>query len=121
MMLLTKANLARLRRNAEASAAAMGEDLGHFPVVKLFTPFSTATWLLSELDQDGIAFGLCDLGMGAPELGYVDLKELTDLSGPYGLLLGRYRLRVRRDLHFKANKTLTQYADAARMAGSIEA
>ena len=113
MMLLTRANRAALHRNAEASAAAMGEDLGHFPVVKLFAPW-VGTWLLSELDQDGIAFGLCDLGMGEPELGYVDLNELTALRGPFGL-------RVERDLHFKANKTLTQYADAARMAGSIEA
>lgn len=114
MMLLTRAHRAALHRNAEASAAAMGEDLGHFPVVKLFTPWGSATWLLSELDQDGIAFGLCDLGMGEPELGYVDLNELTALRGPFGL-------KVERDLHFKANKTLTQYADAAYMAGSIEA
>jgi len=114
MMLLTRANRAALHRNAKASAAAMGKDLGHRPVVKLFTPWGSATWLLSELDQDGIAFGLCDLGMGEPELGYVDLKELTDLRGPFGL-------RVERDLWFKADKSLTEYADAARMAGSIEA
>ena len=114
MMLLTRAHRNALHRNAKASAAAMGEDLGHFPVVKLFAPWGSATWLLSELDQDGIAFGLCDLGMGEPELGYVDLNELTALRGPFGL-------RVERDLHFKATKTLTQYADAARMAGNIEA
>jgi hypothetical protein len=114
MMLLTRANRAALHRNAKASAAAMGADLGHRPVVKLFTPWGSATWLLSELDQDGIAFGLCDLGMGEPELGYVSLAELTALRGPFGL-------RVERDLHFKADKTLTEYADAAYMAGSIAA
>ena len=114
MKFLSKENLARLHKNAEASAAAMGEDLGHRPVVKLFAPWGGATWLLSELDQDGIAFGLCDLGMGEPELGYVDLNELTALRGPFGL-------RVERDLWFKADKTLTEYADAAYMAGSIAA
>jgi hypothetical protein len=109
MMLLTRANRNALHRNAKASAAAMGEDLGHRPVVRLFTPWGSAFWLLSELDQDGIAFGLCDLGMGEPELGYVDLKELTDLRGPFGL-------RVERDLHFKAEMTLTEYADEERLA-----
>lgn len=109
MKFLTKENLARLRKNAEASAAAMGEDLGHFPVVKLFTPWGSATWVLSELDQDGIAFGLCDLGMGEPELGYVDLNELAALRGPFGL-------RVERDLHFKADQTMTEYAYEERLA-----
>ena len=36
-----------------------------------------ATWLLTELDEDGDqAFGLCDLGFGCPELGYVSLTEM---------------------------------------------
>lgn len=46
-----------------------GEDTADFsPVVKLFCPWSGATWLLTELDPDDpdIAFGLCDLGMGSP-------------------------------------------------------
>lgn len=49
-----------------------------YPVVKLFTPDGAATWLLAELDPDdsNIAFGLCDLGMGFPELGCVRLSEL---------------------------------------------
>ena len=48
------------------------------PVVKLFTPDGAATWLLTEIDpayQD-IVFGLCDLGMGCPELGSVSLAVL---------------------------------------------
>jgi Protein of unknown function (DUF2958) len=35
------------------------------PVVKLFTPDAQCTWLLTELD-DGLLFGLCDLGKGEP-------------------------------------------------------
>ena len=39
--------------------------------MKLFTPDANATWLLTELDpvEPDRAFGLCDLGLGYPELG----------------------------------------------------
>ncbi|SFQ70650.1 Protein of unknown function [Variovorax sp. OK605] len=85
------------------------------PVVKLFTPHAGATWLLSELDAGGaIAFGLCDLGVGCPELGYVSLLELEGLRGPWGLA-------IERDLHFVANKPLSGYAREARLAGRIVA
>jgi hypothetical protein len=78
------------------------------PIVKLFCPWSGATWLLSELDPDDtdIAFGLCDLGMGFPELGNVRLPELAAVRGPGGL-------RIERDLYFRANKTISAYADEA--------
>jgi hypothetical protein len=48
------------------------------PVVKLFMPECGFVWLLTELDpeQPDIAFGLCDLGMGCPELGSVSLSEI---------------------------------------------
>ncbi|SFM46337.1 Protein of unknown function [Methylobacterium pseudosasicola] len=52
-------------------------DRDHSPVVKLFNPMGPATWLPCELDADGdTLFGLCDLGVGEPELGYVSLEEL---------------------------------------------
>jgi hypothetical protein len=39
-----------------------------------------ATKLLTEIDpgDDDTAFGLCDLGLGCPEVGYVSLSELGD-------------------------------------------
>jgi hypothetical protein len=48
------------------------------PVVKLFTPDASATWLLTELDPDepNIAFGLADLGLGFLECGSVSLTEI---------------------------------------------
>jgi hypothetical protein len=52
--------------------AAEKDTLDPIPVVKLFTPDAGATWLLTEIEQDGgefLGFGLCDLGLGAPELG----------------------------------------------------
>jgi hypothetical protein len=85
------------------------------PVVKLFNPCGAATWLLSELDEDGdTAFGLCDLGMGSPELGYISLAEVAEVQLPHGLY-------IERDIHFTAKKTLSEYATEARAAGRIEA
>ena len=52
-------------------------------MVKLFTPDAGATWLLTEIDPDDHdhAFGLCDLGLGAPEIGWVSLGELATVRG----------------------------------------
>ncbi len=43
--------------------------------------------LLTEIDPDDHdhAFGLCDLGMGMPELGWVSLQELATVRGKLGL------------------------------------
>jgi len=56
------------------------------PVVKLFTPDGGCTWLLTEIDPEDpdIAFGLCDLGFGCPELGSVSLSELESVRGQLG-------------------------------------
>lgn len=53
------------------------------PVVKLFTPDAGGTWLLTEIDPDDHdhAFGLCDLGLGMPEFGWVSLQELATVRG----------------------------------------
>ncbi len=70
------------------------------------------TWLLTEIDADGLAFGLCDLGMSEPELGYVSLIELRTVRGKLGL-------PVERNLHFEADKPISAYADEARSHGHI--
>ena len=92
----------------------MNPDFDPHPVVKLFTPDGSGTWLLSELDplDPNRAFGLCDLGMGTPELGYVDLQELASVRGRLGL-------PVERDLYFRPKGTLGAYADNARLYGRI--
>lgn len=89
-------------------------DFDPAPVVKLFTPDAGATWLLTEIDpgDHDHAFGLCDLGLGAPELGWVSLQELMTARGRLGL-------PVERDLHFRAEKRLSAYARDARLAGRI--
>lgn len=91
-------------------------DHDPLPVVKLFTPDGAGTWLLSELDpeDEDIAFGLCDLGLGEPELGTVSISELERLKGPMGLA-------VERDTAFRPTYSISEYADRAADAGRIDA
>lgn len=108
MKIFTKAQEAQLIKNGKA-----GEDTTRKPVVKLFG--GACTWLISEKFEDGTLFGLCDLGMGFPELGYVSQDELEAIKfQPFGL-------RIERDLHFRGERPLTEYADDARKTGKINA
>jgi hypothetical protein len=77
------------------------------------------TWIITELtpaEAEGVVpdilFGLCDLGMGCPELGYVSLSELRSVRGRLGL-------GIERDLYFKARYPLSVYAHAAHQRGRI--
>lgn len=100
--------LARLRANAEAGDAA-----DPVPVLKLFNPVGVETWLITEVQPDGdTLFGLCDLDMGFPELGYVCLSEITAVRLPGGLT-------IERDIHFVGRLPLSAWADLARDHGSI--
>ena len=100
---------------AYGKQSARGEDIDPMPVVKLFTPDAGATWLLTELDPNApdIAFGLCDLGRGYPELGSVSLSEIGSARGKLGL-------PVERDLYFTADRPLSAYTDEAHVRGRIE-
>jgi hypothetical protein len=87
------------------------------PVAKLFTPGAGAIWLLTELhpqDPD-VAYGLCDLGIGFPELGPVCVSDLLQPHGPWGLP------PVERDEHFMATKSLRAYTIEAIKHGHIVA
>lgn len=116
MTLITQAQTEQLLANGRAQRAAIDRQdqaLDFKPVVKLFTPDANATWLLTELDEDSeLAFGLCDLGLGCPEIGYVSLTELRSVRG-------NLKLPIERDLHFEAHKTISAYADEARTLGRI--
>lgn len=111
---LTAAQTQQLIENGRANAGReRRRDLQ--PVVKLYCPWNLAIWLLSEIDPDdyGTAYGLCDLGTGFPELGSVSLTELASVSGPEGL-------RIERDSHFRATKTLSAYAREAHARPRIK-
>lgn len=93
--------------------AARGECFDPWPVVKLYNPVGAATWLATEIDEQGdILFGLADLGFGCPELGYFSLTEVASIRLPFGL-------RIERDQYFDPQVALSVWAEMARRAGSI--
>lgn len=117
MKLLTQSIRDQLLRNGQLRLTAdeQGEsDPDFLPVVKFFTPDAGCTWLLTELDPEepDIAFGLCDLGLGCPELGSVRISELESVRGRLGL-------PVERDRHFRPTQTISVYARAAWNASAI--
>ncbi|HET9637667.1 MAG TPA: DUF2958 domain-containing protein [Allosphingosinicella sp.] len=101
-----------------ANGVRSGEDETHdpMPVVKLFTPDAGATWLLAEIDPEDhdVAYGLCDLGLGNPELGTVRFSEIAALRGNLGL-------KVERDQCFVPTKPISEYAHLASAEGAIRA
>jgi hypothetical protein len=84
------------------------------PYLKLFNAYGQGTWLLSEIDENNTFFGLCDLGFGTPELGYVTLEELeAQKVGPLNM--------IERDMYFLPEYTLSEYAERAYKDGFINA
>ncbi|SNS94769.1 DUF2958 domain-containing protein [Sphingopyxis indica] len=115
MILVTPELRDQLRANHRARCEALrrGErapDL--MPVVRFFNPLGPATWLATELDEDGILFGLADLGFGCPELRSFALEELESIQLPFGL-------GIERDILFESEFPLSVYAEAASRAGSL--
>ena len=87
-------------------------DQDHPPVVKWFTPDANAAWLVSEIVDEETAFGLCDMGQGFPELGYISIDEITSFTSRNGH-------KIERDIHFLGRYPMSVYADAARSISSI--
>jgi len=116
MKLYTETELVLLQSNYDTNEEARnldGNTVDFQPVVKWFDIMSGATWLISEVDHnEELAFGLCDLGFGFPELGLVAISEIKSLK------LGSIP-RIERDIHFAATQSLTRYANEARQAGCI--
>ena len=108
--LLGAARLAALRANSKHC-----HQNGHDPqpVVHLYLPGSSHQWLLTEIHtEDDVAFGLCDLGMGFPELGYVDLREVLATAWSVDI-------EPRCNLAFRPVAPLSVYAEQARRAQRI--
>ena len=120
MAFYTPEEKTQLLANNNAGLAARITEADHdpMPVIKLFLPGTEMTWLITELDdesgEDEIVFGLCDLGFGTPELGYVSLAELRELKSRSGL-------SVEKDQGFKGDKSLSAYTAEANMRGMIVA
>jgi len=115
MILLTPQLHMALRANANSRRAgeASGAAFDPAPVVKLFNPVGAATWLATELDEDGdTLFGLADLGFGCPELGSFSMSEIASVRLPFGL-------GIERDVAFETRIPISVWAEWARRAGSI--
>src|SRR3546814_18971863 len=115
MILLTPELRYALRANDIARRAADRDGKSApnpVPVVKLFNPVGAATWLATELADDGdTLFGLADLGFGCPELGRFSLSEIASVRLPYGLGLDR-------DLGFASHHPPPVWAARHRLASS---
>ncbi|WP_229216509.1 DUF2958 domain-containing protein [Dyadobacter sp. 3J3] len=100
-------------QNAFEVQNELGKD--HAPVVKLYSQYGKAIWLLSELDPaNNIAFGLCDLGQGHTELSYVSIEHLESIK--------HARLKVpmvEMDKDFVPQYAMSVYAEAAKMVKRI--
>ena len=115
MITLPHAILSALRANARASRLHEQRDerFDPFPVVKFFNPVGAATWIATELYDDGdTLFGLADLGFGCPEMGVFSLTEIAGVRLPFGLF-------IERDEHFEPLAPLSLWSDTARRMGAI--
>ena len=113
--MLKPETVTQLRANWEEQKPLKGtlNEKDFEPVCKLFNPYGPGTWLITECDEDGLCFGLAD--MGYPEMGYIDLQEIADVR-----LLGGAG-HIEQDLHFQSSQTIGQYAEEARQLGYIRA
>jgi hypothetical protein len=95
--LITAEQRAQLLTNGQAYAAGHAGD--PLPVVWLFTPDAHATgyWPLSTPADGDTAYGLCDVGIGMPELGHVKVSDLASIVGPL-------KRPVLRDLYFRPTR-----------------
>lgn len=115
MILLTPELREQLHANGRVRCEALRQGKSGpdpVPVVRFFNPVGAATWLATELDEDGILFGVADLGFGCPEIGSFALDELESIRLPFGL-------GIERDILFEGKFPLSVYAEAARRAGSL--
>src|SRR3546814_4244400 len=111
MILLTAQLRGALRANDISRRAAICEsepEPDPVPVVKFFNPMGGATWLATELFEDGdTLFGLADLGFGCPELGTFSLSEIASVRLPFGM-------GIERDTGFTSRHPLSAWAEWSR-------
>ncbi len=112
--LLLKEHRDKMQANWDMPDSKAKNDLD--PVVKFFHPYGRGTWLFTEWDEESDQlFGLCDLGMGFPELGYASLSEMQNMRTKMGWQM------IERDIHWQPKMNIGKYTDQARREQSISA
>lgn len=104
--------LARLQDNSRKVRTQ--PDFDPQPLLKLFAPWSTATWLICQIDANDAtqARGIADLGVGQPEFGAIPLRELASVSGPNGQ-------KIEVDRYWDPQFPISMYIELAQKAGRI--
>lgn len=105
---LSKDQVKRLVANHEGMRRewAGGPTFDPDPVCKLTVAGTRACWLLASIAPWGEAYGVCDLGLGCPELWFVTLTELAEKG-------------ARPDRSFDAKMTVADYARMASVSRRI--
>jgi hypothetical protein len=104
MKLLTSAILKKLPRLGMTSEMD-SKDVK--VILKAFNPSGSGTWYITEYDPStGEAFGYANVsGSDCAELGYINMNELQNYRGRFGL-------GIERDIHFGFNHTLKEVMDS---------
>ena len=94
------------------------EDKDLKPVLKIFSPIGASTWMIVSMNpnDNDTMYGLCDLGMGSPELGYIPLSELQQIRIPF---MAGVEMELERDLYFEPKYSLAVYDTAAHLNEGI--
>ncbi|TIS53799.1 MAG: DUF2958 domain-containing protein [Mesorhizobium sp.] len=100
--------LSRMLENGKVSDAA-GSVRDHYPVVRIVSPDTGASWILSELSPHNrdLAYGLYDPSIGPTSLGWVSIAELTAARSPRGVLLDL-------DRRFRPDGRMSWYTEKAK-------
>ena len=106
---IEKKLIANFTKNSESETS-----IDFKPVVKFFGG-GACTWLFTEYNPvDRTFFGLCDLGLGFAELGYVSRDELEAIR------FKPFNLPVERDRFWGACGTMSEYVLASKGQRIVE-
>jgi Protein of unknown function (DUF2958) len=85
------------------------KEIDFQPCARLHIEGTDIQWLLSEVDEEGYGFGLCQIHVA--ELGYCYLPEIAELDIPGATAV--------EDLSFQPTTTLSGYMKMARANGGF--
>lgn len=86
------------------------QNEGQVPIVRLHLPDKNAYWLFSCIvsGQEKMAYGIFEMGIGFPEIGYFHLDDIADMKF-------EKNVAIENDLEFKGEHSLLKYAEIAHL------